>query len=137
MEEKNVGNQTYTCDALYKGKVFRTRTEFKQEMALYAMRHKFYFRTTRSTPDCMVTTCVTSSCKWRVYAVKIKNVGKYEIRKAILQHSCSIDDRAGIYTDDINVYIYIKYNFFCYIYALRHKHAKAELKDFCYKIGNL
>ena len=44
----------------------------------------------------MVLRCVSAACNWRVYAIKFKNVDKYEIRKLSSYHSCSVDDRAGI-----------------------------------------
>lgn len=64
-------------------------------MAIYALDHKFRFRNARFSPVGMVLTCIGASCKWRVYATKMKNVEKYEIRKLILEHTCSIDERAG------------------------------------------
>ncbi|KAL0740981.1 hypothetical protein Bca4012_082494 [Brassica carinata] len=53
------------------------------------------FRNTRSSPQGMVMQCISATCQWRVYAKKMNNVDKYEVRKAKLQHTCSIDDRVG------------------------------------------
>lgn len=75
--------------------MFKTRADFKQFMSLYALQHQFRFKNARSSPEGMVLTCISTSCKWRVYATKLKNVENYEIRKVILEHTCSIDDRAG------------------------------------------
>uniref|UniRef100_A0A0D3DQW0 Transposase MuDR plant domain-containing protein n=1 Tax=Brassica oleracea var. oleracea TaxID=109376 RepID=A0A0D3DQW0_BRAOL len=89
------GNQTIGYDHLYQGRVFSSRDDFKHHMALYALRHKFRFRHTRSSPDKMVFCCVSLKCMWRVYAIKLKNVENFEIRRVQLQHTCSIDERAG------------------------------------------
>lgn len=78
------------------GKVFRNRADFKQQMASYALRCKFRFKNSRSLPDGMVLQCISLTCNWRVYAVKLKNVEKYEVRKLNLDHTCSVDERAGI-----------------------------------------
>ncbi|WZY79087.1 hypothetical protein YC2023_025471 [Brassica napus] len=64
-------------------------------MALYALRRKFRFKHSRSSAEGMVLRCVSAACNWRVYAIKFKNVDKYEIRKLSSYHSCSVDDRAG------------------------------------------
>ncbi|KAG5378394.1 hypothetical protein IGI04_026236 [Brassica rapa subsp. trilocularis] len=94
--EDGCGIETNNADSLYEGKVFKSRADFKQQIALYALRNKFRFRNARSTPAGMVLRCVSSSCKWRIYAVKMKNVEKYEIRRVISEHTCSVDERAGI-----------------------------------------
>lgn len=92
---KNVGENTNRIDGLHQGKLYKSRADFKQQMAIYALQNKFQFRNARSSPHGMVLKCISSSCKWRVYATKMKNVEKYEIRKVILEHTCSIDERAG------------------------------------------
>lgn len=101
-EKYYVGYDSHNPDALYQGKVFKSRADFKHQMALYALRNKFRFKTTRSTPDAMVFNCISSACQWRIYGVKLKNVDKYEIRRLVLEHSCSVDDRAGI-NKEINI----------------------------------
>lgn len=90
-----VGNQTIGYDHLYQGRVFSSRDDFKHHMALYALRNKFRFRHTRSSPNRMVLCCVSLKCMWRVHAIKLKNVENFEIRRVQLQHICSIDERAG------------------------------------------
>ncbi|KAH0928842.1 hypothetical protein HID58_014569 [Brassica napus] len=56
---------------------------------------KFRFRNTRSSPEGMVMECISGTCQWRVYATKMKTLEKFEVRKAQLQHTCSVDDRVG------------------------------------------
>ncbi|RID77823.1 hypothetical protein BRARA_A00703 [Brassica rapa] len=80
---------------LYVGKTFKNRDEFKQHMALYAIKQKFVYRCARSSPSVMVLECSGVSCMWRVYAVLVKGSSLYEIRKLRGGHSCSVDERAG------------------------------------------
>ncbi|RID45841.1 hypothetical protein BRARA_I02536 [Brassica rapa] len=89
------GNINSEVDDLYEGMVFRNKAHFKHHIALYALHKKFRLRNTRSSPEGIVMRCISGTCMWRVYATKIKNVDKYEIRKASLQHTCSVDDRVG------------------------------------------
>ncbi|RID40841.1 hypothetical protein BRARA_J00853, partial [Brassica rapa] len=56
---------------------------------------KTEFRNTRSSPEGMVMECISGTCQWRVYATKMKTLEKFEVRKAQLQHTCSVDDRVG------------------------------------------
>ncbi|KAF3484949.1 hypothetical protein F2Q69_00053781 [Brassica cretica] len=89
------GNITLAPDDLFEGMVFKNKGHFKQHMAVYALRNKFRFKNTRSSPDVMVMNCMSGTCQWRVYATKMKNVENYEVRKAKLHHTCSVDDRVG------------------------------------------
>lgn len=84
------------CDKeLYVGQNFATRDEFKQHMALYAIKNKFVYRCAKSSPSVMVLECCGRSCVWRVYAVLVKGSCMYEVRKVRGGHSCSVDERAG------------------------------------------
>lgn len=64
-------------------------------MAIYAIRNKFRYRSTRSAPGYMVIRCFSQMCSWRVYAAVLKNTLLYEVKTVNLTHSCSVDDRAG------------------------------------------
>lgn len=87
------GNKTNNLDDLYVGMIFKNREEFKQHMALYAIRNKFRFRNSRSSPGGMILRCFCMMCNWRVYAVIMKNTEMFEVRTLELQHSCTVDDR--------------------------------------------
>ncbi|KAH0926489.1 LOW QUALITY PROTEIN: hypothetical protein HID58_018745 [Brassica napus] len=91
-----VGNEINNSEELYEGKVFTSRGDFKQQMASYTLRRKFWFKNSRYSPDGMVLRCISLTCNWRIYAVKMKNVENYEVRKLNLQHTCSVDERAGM-----------------------------------------
>ncbi|WZY92690.1 hypothetical protein YC2023_065019 [Brassica napus] len=93
---KFVGSKQPIDDIVYVGMIFKSREEFKHHMAMYAIKNKFWFRNSRSSPDGMVLRCFSSTCNWRVYAKRMKIVTSYEIRRVDLQHTCSVDSRAGI-----------------------------------------
>lgn len=73
--------------------IFKNRDAFKHHMALYALARKFHFRNTRSAPNMMILECNGRSCMWRVYAVKIFGSEWYQVRRAKLDHSCTVDER--------------------------------------------
>lgn len=81
--------------------VFKNKGHFKQHMTVYALRKKFTFRNTRSSPEGMVMECISGTRQWRVYATKMKTLDKFEVRKAQLQHTCSVDDRVGKFKDNL------------------------------------
>lgn len=80
---------------LFVGKTFESRDEFKHHMALYAIKNKFVYRCAKSSPSVMVLECVGLTCTWRVYAVLVKGLNMYEVRKIGGEHCCSVDERAG------------------------------------------
>lgn len=81
--------------------VFKNKGHVKHHMAFYALRNKFMFGNTRSSPQGMVMQCISETCQWRVYATKMNNIEKYEVRKAKLEHTCSVDDRVGNITNKL------------------------------------
>lgn len=89
------GTNIHNPDVIYVGMIFRNREEFKQHMAMYAIRNKFRYRNSRSAPGAMVLRCYSHFCNWRVYAVILKNTQLYEVRTVNLAHTCSVDDRSG------------------------------------------
>ncbi|KAL0717668.1 hypothetical protein Bca4012_066990 [Brassica carinata] len=89
------GKSPHNPDDVHVGMIFKSREAFKQHMAFYAIRKKFRFRNSRSAPTGMILRCYSRTCKWRVYAVLLKNTELYEVRRAELHHTCSVDDRSG------------------------------------------
>ncbi|KAF2538237.1 hypothetical protein F2Q68_00022940 [Brassica cretica] len=53
-------------DVVFVGMMFKCREDFKQHMAMYAIRNKFIFRNTRSAPGGMVLRCFSHTCSWLV-----------------------------------------------------------------------
>lgn len=100
-------------DELYEGMVLKNKAHFKQHMALYALRKRLRLRNTRSSPEVLVMRCIIRTCLWRVYATKIKNIEKYEVRKTSLHHTCSVDERVGNnrQTYQLSMLFYLKSNF--------------------------
>ncbi|XP_018487547.2 uncharacterized protein LOC108858060 [Raphanus sativus] len=75
--------------------MFRNRDSFKQHMAMFAIANKFCYRNAKSDPTMMVLKCISSSCQWRVYAIRLKDSDVFEVRKVDHIHTCSIADRGG------------------------------------------
>ncbi|KAL0713243.1 hypothetical protein Bca4012_020221 [Brassica carinata] len=88
-------SKAHDPDSLCVGMVFTSRGAFKQHMAMYAIRNKFTFRNTRSSPGRMILRCISKTCSWRVYAVMLKNTELFEVRTFTNHHSCSVDERSG------------------------------------------
>lgn len=89
------GVEGHHPDDIYVDMVFKSREEFKQHMAIFAIRKKIRFQTNRSFPGGMVLRCFSRTCNWRVYAVNLKNTELYEVRTTTLLHSCTVDERSG------------------------------------------
>lgn len=83
----------YEGDGIFVGRVFKSKSDCKIKIAIYAINRKFHFRTRRSTPKFMVLVCVAEECPWRVYAVKLDGSGNFQIRQATLKHCCTVDAR--------------------------------------------
>lgn len=77
------------------GMMFRNRDAFKQHIAMYAIANKFCFRSKKSDPSTMILQCISPSCPWRVYAIRLKDSAVFEVRKVVIAHTCSIDERGG------------------------------------------
>ena len=41
----------------------------------------------------VIAVCVGITCSWRVYATKLKDSDRFEVRTTVLQHTCSVDAR--------------------------------------------
>lgn len=63
------------------GMLFKSRDDFRQHMAVYAINRKFRFRNRKSELGLMVLECCGVDCPWRVYAVKLKDAKVFEIRR--------------------------------------------------------
>lgn len=79
---------------IYVGMVFQNKEVFKLHMSMFAVNRKFNFRIVRLAPECMVLKYTGIGCKWRVYAVRLKSSEMYEVRRAKLDHGCTVDERS-------------------------------------------
>ncbi|KAL0701784.1 hypothetical protein Bca4012_057906 [Brassica carinata] len=95
LESNDAGNRKHNPDDIYVGMIFKNREDFKQHMAMYAIRNKFRFRNSRSSPGGMILRCFSPTCTWHVYAILLKNSELFEVRTIELQHSCTVDERCG------------------------------------------
>ncbi|XP_018448738.2 uncharacterized protein LOC108820271 [Raphanus sativus] len=77
------------------GMMFTNRDAFKHHIAMFAIANKFSYRSAKSDPTMMVLKCVSSSCPWRLYAIRLKESEIFEVRKLVKVHTCSIEERGG------------------------------------------
>ncbi|CAE6199710.1 unnamed protein product [Arabidopsis arenosa] len=64
----------YEGDELFVGRVFKIKQDCKKLLTL---------------------TCVSESCPWRVYIVKLEDSNNYQIRRATLEHTCIVEERSN------------------------------------------
>ena len=75
------------------GKLYATKQDCQIGLAIYAIKEQFYFRQTRTTRHSFVLSCHDTACDWRILAKELTNCGYYTIKKAQLDHTCTIDTR--------------------------------------------
>lgn len=74
--------------------MFKNKEVFKLYMSMFALNRKFNFRIVRSASECMVLKCTGIGCTWRVYIVRLKSSQMYEVRRAKIDHGCTVDERS-------------------------------------------
>lgn len=74
-------------------KLYATKHDCQIGLAIYAIKHQFHFRQSRTTMHSFVLICHDTHCDWRILAKKLTNCGYYTIKKAQLHHSCTINTR--------------------------------------------
>ena len=78
-------------DAIYIGRIFKDKEDFRNTLAIYAIKRLFHFRQLKSDPKRVICVCIDSQCKWRVFAHRVSEFSdNFEIPTATLTHSCSI-----------------------------------------------
>ena len=75
------------------GKLYATKQDCQIGLAIYAIKERFYFRQTRTTRHSFVLGCHDTKCDWRILAKELTNCGYYTIKKAQLDHTCTIETR--------------------------------------------
>ncbi|EOA12303.1 hypothetical protein CARUB_v10007953mg [Capsella rubella] len=73
-------NAHYEGDEIFVGRLFKDKEDCTTKLAIHAIRHKFHFISARSTPEYVAVVCLHDS-------------ERFEIRTALLQHTCSVDAR--------------------------------------------
>ncbi|XP_010436277.1 PREDICTED: uncharacterized protein LOC104720001 [Camelina sativa] len=80
----------YEGDDISVGHVFTNKRDFLAKLAEYAMNRRFQFH--RMGKKLTTLTCISDSCPWRVYIVKLEDSENYQITSANLRHICSVED---------------------------------------------
>lgn len=80
---------------IYVGKVFGSKEDCQIALAIYAIKHQFHFKQTRTKVNSFVMECPDEHCDWRVTAHEVRGCEYYEIRKAQLDHLCPYESRMG------------------------------------------
>ncbi|XP_010513649.1 PREDICTED: uncharacterized protein LOC104789687 [Camelina sativa] len=102
----------YKGDKLFVGRVFKNKADCKIKLAIHAINQKFHFMTSQSTPKFMVLKCISKTCPWRVYAVKVDTADHFQVRQANQKHTstfCWHQERAPCCRDSKNPTISISY----------------------------
>ncbi|CAD5324730.1 unnamed protein product [Arabidopsis thaliana] len=76
-----------------KGKVYASKEDCQIGLAIYAIKNMYHFKQTRTKWNYFVLSCSDEKCDWRILATLMKGTGYYEIKKASLDHTCSLDTR--------------------------------------------
>jgi len=97
----------YEGDVIFMGRLFKNKDDCCTKLAIHAIRRKFHFiRAIRrkfhfihakSCPTMVIAVCVGNTCPWRVYATKLVDSDRFEVRTTILQHTSSVDARGNLY----------------------------------------
>ncbi|CAD5324581.1 unnamed protein product [Arabidopsis thaliana] len=78
---------------IYQGKVYASKEDCQIGLAIYAIKNQFHFKQTRTKWNYFVLSCSDEKCDWRILATLMNGTCYYEIKKAQLQHTCSVETR--------------------------------------------
>ncbi|KAG7559341.1 Zinc finger SWIM-type [Arabidopsis thaliana x Arabidopsis arenosa] len=87
----------YEGDDIFVGRLFKNKDDCCTKLAIHAIRRKFHFIHAKSCPTMVIAVCVGTTCPWRVYATKLEDSERFEVRTVILQHTCSVDARGDFH----------------------------------------
>ncbi|KAG7636019.1 MULE transposase domain [Arabidopsis thaliana x Arabidopsis arenosa] len=87
----------YEGDDIFIGRLFKNKEDCATKLAIHAIRRKFNFITVKSCPNIVLAVCVSHTCPWRVYATKLEDSERFEIKCATQQHTCSVDARGDFH----------------------------------------
>lgn len=82
----------YEGDELFVGRVFKNKQDCNVKLAVHAINRRFHFLRDRSCKKLLTLTCVSGTCPWRVYIVKLEDCENYQIRSANLTHTCTVEE---------------------------------------------
>lgn len=74
----------YEGDELFVGRVFKNKQDLNVKVAVHALNRQFHFRRTKSCTKVITLTCISDSCPWFVYIVKLEDSDNYQISSATI-----------------------------------------------------
>ncbi|KAG7533136.1 Zinc finger SWIM-type [Arabidopsis thaliana x Arabidopsis arenosa] len=87
----------YEGDDIYIGRIFKNKEDCATKLAIHAIRRKFHFIYAKSGPNVVAAVCVSHTCPWRVYATKLADSDRFEVRSSTPTHTCSVDARGDFH----------------------------------------
>jgi len=93
--ELAIRDVVYEGDELFVGRVFKNKQDCNVKLAVHALNRRFHFRRDRSCKKLMTLTCISETCPWRVYIVKLEDSDNYQIRSANLEHTCTVEEKSN------------------------------------------
>ncbi|CAE6236029.1 unnamed protein product [Arabidopsis arenosa] len=87
----------YEGDDIFIGRLFKSKEDCATKLAIHAIRRKFHFIYAKSCPNILLAVCVSHTCQWRVYATKLEDSERFEVKSATLHHTCSVDARGDFH----------------------------------------
>ncbi|AAF79383.1 F15O4.15 [Arabidopsis thaliana] len=93
--ELAIRDVVYEGDELFVGRVFKNKQDCNVKLAVHALNRRFYFRRDRSCKKLTTLTCISETCPWRVYIVKLEDSDNYQIRSANLEHTCTVEEKSN------------------------------------------
>ncbi|CAA7051646.1 unnamed protein product [Microthlaspi erraticum] len=88
-----VPDVSYEGDELFVGRVLKNKEDCKVKIAVHAINRKFSYRNESSNGDVVVVRCLSDTCPWRVYVGRMEESNYFQIRTAVLAHTCSVEIR--------------------------------------------
>ncbi|XP_023644226.1 uncharacterized protein LOC111832118 [Capsella rubella] len=76
---------------LYKNQIFYNKIAFKEAVLDYSLRTSRNIRQYRYDKTKLGYRCNAEGCKWRIYCSVVSNSDKWEVKRFIDNHSCSVN----------------------------------------------
>lgn len=93
--ELAIQDVVYEGDELFAGRVLKNKQDCNVKLAVHTLNRRFHSRRDRSCKKLITFTCISESCPWRVYIVKLEDSDNYQIRSATLEHTCTVEERSN------------------------------------------
>jgi len=87
----------YEGDDIYIGRIFKSKEDCATKLGIHAIHRKFHFIYTKSGPNAVAAVCVSDTCPWWVYATKLPDSDRFEVRSTTQTHTCRVDARGDFH----------------------------------------